>query len=483
MNKYSSRGMYQNSWIVSTQQEIKGKIEHNYFCQCSHSFRFSTTFDTTDAPDVLCPLCGNDYFINSNEFGLKDGVRIWKDFHWEIEVGETADRWSVTLFYTIALYNAQSNTIIPVKQNLLTLEFDKEGKYDLGITYHSNIVSRYSLFQNGRVKPLSSLLLDDAKEQLINHILNNRVEALAWINRSNIESLSYKQRFEYIRFFLKNNYLQEHRFFFWKMEGLEKVFTKTVTQKEALQYIANEKTERIVKKALYRGYEESMQKIGYYYPYSDYIFSRIIKNVDLLANLYALHPAIKQNLFTSNTLSVAIELLRFLKRYYTEKQIVNLFTRNIQDEDTYRERLLLFRDTLNLLDARNAIASLEKHFMKIKLTTKKLHDEIIRIFHIVSYELDAKEEFEYDPIYLSACQEYEGLEFRLPLTARELSLWAKMLHNCMFGYIKRIHQHKSIIYGIFKDKELLYAIELNGFNIVQPRFCNRNKNFSHNIIK
>jgi len=204
---------------------------------------------------------------------------------------------------------------------------------------------------------------------------------------------------------------------------------------------------------------KKQKKLGYYYPYSDYIFSRV----------YALHPAIKQNLFTSNTLSVAIELLRFLKRYYTEKQIVNLFTKDIQNIDAYKERLLLFRDTISLLNPRNTIASFEKHFMKVKLTTRKLHDEFVRVFHILSYELGAKEEFEYNQIYLSACQEYGGFEFRLPLTVKELSLWAKQLHNCMFGYSKRIHQHKSIIYGMFKDNELLYAIELHGFRVVQAK--------------
>jgi len=467
MNKHSHRGMYQNSWIVSTQQETRERIKHNYFCQCSHNFTLFTKVNKTVAPDVLCPLCGNDYFINSDDFISKDGVKIWKDFNWDVEYNETKDIWSVTLFYTIAKHIEANSDVGLTKQNLITLEFDKKGRHDLNIIYHSSIVSRYSLFQDGRVKPLSILLLDDAKEQLINHIFNNKTEALTWIDRSNIESLSHKQRFEYIRFFLKNNYLQKHRFFFWKMEGLEKVFTKTVTQKEALYYIADKRTERIVKKALYQGYEDSMQKIGYYYPYSDYIFSRSIKNVDLLAKIYALHPVIKQNLFTSNTLLVAIELLRFLKRYYTEKQIVNLFIKNIQDKDTYRKRLLLFQDTLHLLDSHNVIISLEEHFIKVKLTAKALHDEIVRVSHIVLYELEAKEEFEYEQIYLSACREYEGLDFRLPLTAKELSLWAKLLHNCMFGYTKKIHQHKSIIYGVFKNDELLYAVELNAFSIVQ----------------
>ena len=463
------RNANKNSWIVSLLKNSEEKISHNYFCQCSHRFTLKTKTNQIEAPDVLCPLCGNDYFLDSKDFTSKDGVQIYKDFYWDNDVVVTNETWRVTLYYTIEKYIEASDAIVPVKQNLLTLELNKNGKTDLTIIYHLDIVSRYSLFKDDRVMPLKTLLLDDAKENLCNVILNNRIKAIEWINEEQMQTLSTKEKIEYLRFFLQHENFKEHEFFFWKLEGLDHIFSKFVTQKEALHLVLNERKEKSVKKALYQGYNDAMKKTKYYYPYSDYVFSRTIDNINLLTKLYALHPVIKQNLFTSDTLSEAIELIKFLKNHYIEKQIVNLFTKDIQAIDAYKERLLLFRDTLSMLDVHNATVSLEQHFMKVKLTAKKLHDEIIRVFHIVSYELDAKEEFEYDPIYLSACQEYEGLEFRLPLTVKELSLWAKLLHNCMFGYIKRIHQHKSIIYGIFKDDELLYAIELNGFRLVQAR--------------
>ena len=141
----------------------------------------------------------------------------------------------------------------------------------------------------------------------------------------------------------------------------------------------------------------------------------------------------------------------------------------MQDEKEHKNRLNNWRDTLRMIQTRNAFNSLEEHFSKVKLTTKKLHDEIVRVFHILSYELDAKENFEYDAIYLSACSTYKELEFRLPSTVKELSLWAKMLHNCMFGYSRSIHEQRSIIYGVFRVEELLYAVELNGFRIVQAK--------------
>jgi hypothetical protein len=45
----------------------------------------------------------------------------------------------------------------------------------------------------------------------------------------------------------------------------------------------------------------------------------------------------------------------------------------------------------------------------------------------------------------------------------------------MFGYSRNIHQKISIIYGVFKEKELLYAVELNNFMIVQAKAISNTK--------
>jgi len=169
----------------------------------------------------------------------------------------------------------------------------------------------------------------------------------------------------------------------------------------------------------------------------------------------------------------------FLKKYYTEKQIVKLFIEDLQNKERYKSELNYWQDTLHMLQTINAFNSLEEHFSKIKLTLKNLHDEIVIIFHIISYKSDAKENFEYEELYISACGNYGDLDFKLPSTVKELSFWAKTLHNCMFGYSTRIHNKRSIIYGIFKSRKLLYAIELNAFNLVQAK-ATFNKNIPEN---
>jgi hypothetical protein len=319
-----------------------------------------------------------------------------------------------------------------------------------------------------KVQAFKQLLADSIKENLYDYVMRNRNKAIEWIEYSEIEVFSIDDKLKYLTFFLKNAHLKEHRFFFWKMDNIQKYTIEHATQMQMLDFIADNRTQKSIKKALYQGYENSINRIGYY-PYSDYIFSRSIKNIDLLVRFYAIHPDIKKLIFTDETFFVAIEFILFLKGHYTEKQIGKLFIKDMQDVKEYKSRINNWIDTLRMLQRVNIFNALKKHFIKTKLTTKKLHDEILRVSHIVTYELDSKEIFDYDKKYLSACSIYEELEFKLPSTVKELSLWAKSLHNCMFGYSRKIHQQSSIIYGVFRAEELLYAVELRNLKIIQAK--------------
>jgi len=198
--------------------------------------------------------------------------------------------------------------------------------------------------QENRVVPLQKVLYCGIKERLYRYILKHPTETIAWLDKSKISSFSIKEKLAYVQFFLAHPMFQLHSFFFWKMKGIYLDFPKPVTPKEALHSIANGRKEKIIRKSLYQGYTEMMQQTGYYYPYSDYIFSRTIDNIDLLTKLFLLPPDIKKALFEADTCSVAIELITFLKRYYSQKQIVKLFTHDVQDTAKYNNNERLFID-------------------------------------------------------------------------------------------------------------------------------------------
>ena len=462
-----------NSWVLSVENKTNTKYNHHYFCSCTKEFKLQTGINTPYAPDVLCPICGNDYFKDVNSFISEDGTKIWKYFQWDIQSTMDKNIWGISVVYDLPIYDVITEKAKLHIQKYLEIKLKKDGSKCADISYKSKLLSRHSLYSEEVVKPFKKLLLDEAKESLYNYVMMNKSKTIEWIDESDIKEFSSDEKLKYITFFLKNTHLKEHRFFFWRMNNIHNHTIKNTTQVEMLNFIANNRKEKSIKKAIYQGYEDSINYIGYY-PYSDYIFSRSIDNIDLLIKLYGIYPAIKQHIFTDETFAVAIEFVLFLKRYYTEKQIVKLFIEDMQDVKEYKNRLNNWRDTLRMLQTKNAFNSLDEHFLKVQLTTKRLHDEIVRVFHIVSYELDSKESFEYEEVYLSACGTYKDLEFKLPSTVKELSLWAKMLHNCMLGYSRRIHEQRSIIYGVFRAEELLYAVELNGFKIVQAKAVSNN---------
>lgn len=61
----------------------------------------------------------------------------------------------------------------------------------------------------------------------------------------------------------------------------------------------------------------------------------------------------------------------------------------------------------------------------------------------------------------------ETLSFILPKTTEELIYWGKILNNCMGTYCKFVLDKSCIILGIFKNKRLLYAIEVQEKEIIQ----------------
>ena len=81
--------------------------------------------------------------------------------------------------------------------------------------------------------------------------------------------------------------------------------------------------------------------------------------------------------------------------------------------------------------------------------------------------LKGKVEFEYLEHDLKAQTKKDLFEYRLPKTIHILQQWSQQLHNCMYGYSRSIHQGHTIIYGVFKDDILSYAIEIQGNKIVQ----------------
>ena len=458
--------MNKNSWTLSLKTETG--YSHHYFCKCGHAFELFTDSEISLAPDLFCPHCENNYFIDTQEWELGTKTKIWKQFFWEHELRSDDLVWSVVFYFSLP--RIKDETIDLVKQEIFTISFEKSDVYTNArpVTYDYSypILSRYKLFNNGDVTEMRKLIIKEAKELLYANIMNNKTAAISWLDERKMVLYSMDKKFDCIGYFIKHPHLQELELFEWKMPHLQHHTRAHPSQEAMLHFILGEKQERTLKKALYSNYLAALGSQGYH-PYSDFVFARSIDDANFLRELLSIAPAIKEHIFNDENFAHALRFINFLKLHYSEKQITRLFVEEMQDLKHYKRAVLNWRDTLRMLSPQNSFESLERYFHKVKLTTKTLHDELIRVFNLASFENQNNSVFIYSVHQFAAQTANSDLRFVLPLDVFELSLWAKSLHNCMFGYVRQIKNGNSLIYGVFKENALTYAIELRGTKIIQ----------------
>lgn len=460
--------MNKNSWILSLDTDTG--YSHHYFCKCGHTFELSTDKEISLAPDLFCPHCENNYFIDAQEWESGTKTKIWKHFSWEHELLSDDLAWSVTLFFTLP--RVKEENIVLEKQEMFTISFEKSDVYTntrpLTHNYTYPVLAQYKLFIHEDVTEIKKLLLQNAKELLYTHIMSNKIAAISWLDERELVLFSIDKKLNCIEYFIKHPHLKEIELFDWKMSHLQHHTKNYPSQDEMLDFIIGAKEEKSLKKALYSSYLNALNTKGYH-PYSDFVFARTIDDTNFLRELLSISPAIKEHIFTDETFTHALEFINFLKLHYSEKQITKLFAQEMQDKTHYKAAVLNWRDTLQMLSPQNSFESLGRYFHKVKLTTKSLHDELIRVFNLASFEDQTNSSFVYAPHQLAAQTTNSELRFVLPEDVFELSLWAKTLHNCMFGYVRQIKNGHSLIYGIFKENALLYAIEIHNTKIIQAK--------------
>jgi len=421
-----------NSWTLSV--ALDQKYAHNYFCTCGHQFKINTSLEE-EAPDLLCPLCGNDYFKDADEFFNIKGTRIWKYFAWDTIVDDNTENWKVTLKYDVP--KLAENSITIEDDVLLEATFKKDGSEGLSFIKKCDSFYKYSLFKDDKAQPFKDILVQDAQKSLVKYIISSRE--------------NYKELYE--------------KRIAWQNKPLPREQVKSIQEIQLLDSVLEKRKERIVKKTLFNAYQVSIDETNQYAK-SDFVFSRTIENLDLLVELIQLSPMVKLNLFDEVKTQFAIDFINYLKNHYTEKQIARFFLK-FNEETYFKDYIQDWRDIRRLTNRENGFNTLDRYFIKVKLTVNDLHNEMIRVFNMERFELEAQENFVYLDKFIDACGFYEDLEFRLPHTMQELHLWGQQLHNCMFGYSNAIKRGGSIIYGVFRNDRLLYAVEVRASRIVQ----------------
>jgi len=226
-------------------------------------------------------------------------------------------------------------------------------------------------------------------------------------------------------------------------------------------FIFNNREEKSIKRAYYESYRKAI--VSRYNPKADYIFARVIKDRNFLLQFISMETEIKKSLFDDCNINNIYSFFNFLRQYYSERIITKIWT-DITPSMISRN---IVRDTIQMFVSETMEALIKEHFEKPKADFNSIHDEFIRLSIFRQITLRDKVKFDYSSKELKAQVEMDRFSYFLPMTVHILGAWAKKLLNCMFSYTHAIHNRKSIIYGVFVDHELTYAVEIRGDKIVQ----------------
>lgn len=448
----------QNSWYLKT-----GYI-HHFLCKCGQIDQFGNIVSTVHHPDHCCSFCGNTHYLDSLMFFADEKVIRWSIFNWNIETTKTEQAWIVKAYASIPLFDHAIQKISFKKIVLATntLFFTGESLYQED---HPMIMKRYVYNHLAKATLLRNLIEEDLENLLCAFTLASPIETISWIEEERIEKLPTAERIKLFSFFLKHDHLKEYDFFYW--DNFEIFYDKSKeypSVKEILDFVFNHRKEKSIKKAYFKSYEESMERYSSYNHTADYLFARHIEDRNFLLALIKIDPKVKHVLFDEVSMVSIEHFLEFLREHYTQKAVTKIFAS--LDRGSFRARGNIVRDTIWMFHG-EAMNFIREHYSRVPPSIQKIHDEFIRINSVRNASMNGKVEFAYEKNDLKAQTQKDLLEYRLPETIHMLQQWSQELRNCMYGYSRAIHHGNTIIYGVFKENTLTYAIEIRGRKIVQ----------------
>ena len=378
------------------------------------------------------------------------------------EAKKSLSGWVVQAKFHLPFYN-EIHQSIQMQENILATASLNESGYSYLDLPNQGIRSEKF--------PYSFTLPNNFTEQLwdilYDFVITNPSNDISWITKDLLCSFPLRKKIKVLEFFLENHDLKDLEFYFWDENVLvfDQIMKDHQTVLEMISYVLNYRKEKSVKRAYINSYKESMSK-NYYDPKADLVFARMIKDPNHLVKLIQIRPEIKNKLFDPIEELDIYAFFDFLKAKFTDQSIVKLF-QNITNEDLANHYL---RDTIKMY--KHSIRAREN--VKLKENIKCLHNELIRFSREEEKKLESLRElqskyieFKYNLSHINAQIELGTLSFKLPMNNNQLGFWSNELNNCMFSYVTDIQKGLSTIYGVYKNQNLKYAVEIQFGKIVQ----------------
>jgi len=472
----------ENSWY------IKQDKLHHFFCKCGihdileNHIEDDYNFDMIKFkreeidfskipniyhPDNCCSMCGNKRYLDMNALLFENITKFWSDIKWDYEEREDTLSWSIVSFMKIPILTKERETVTFKKLELSTYTVEKQGTSHY-LENNEHFFKKHIIIK-GQYHKVNKLFQDKSYNNMIKLILKRPTKNIEWLN-GEVESI------EQLIFFLKYPNVRSKDVFFWKnKESFLEPLKHYDNVESFLDFFLNHRLEKSLRKAQFLSYQKMMNYLAYN-PVADYIFSRTISDRNHLLKALNMDIVIKEALFDDCQIDAVIHFIDFLKHYYQEKHIVQLWL-SIKEDDLAH---FLLRDSSDFFRNGYMRDELYDKFQKTPLNIRAIHHELTK--HSQKFDKLKQKEFKF--IYSDTLMETQGvrenIDYRLPFNNEDLYHWGSLLHNCLFSYSKHISNNTSTIFGLFIDDKLMYAIEIRKNKIVQSS-ASHNKSLDNSV--
>lgn len=439
-------GIGKNSWYIQKplekcnglfKNEKNEFIVHAFACKCGYTQIYINSLKHITHH---CQMCSNNYFYTIANIADNSNTLL-VNIELKPNLEKLKDGYKASFFLDVPIdIDINSTKLIYKKEKIYTIDISAQGEEKFYYKY-----------------TLSGYIKEYTEELFYKYIFNDIKKKLQNSNQLNFEQLKASEKKEIVSYFVKYPSLSDVSSYFWLRKSdtaLVDWYCEQSTPYEALLTLANRK-EKSIKRALFNFYTEKMNYKNFD-PMMIVVICRIFEDSNIVCQLLEDTSISFGKQYTNYKTKYMLDLFKFLKLYYNKYELAKF----IQEINT---NFKLFEDIYNMYNFQtNSLAS---YFTKVKVSLKNIHDE----FMIAGYRhyISSKYIFEYKDLYKDACIKTNTLEYKLPFTGEELSSWSIKLNNCLFSYAENIYKRHSIIYGVFKKKELVYALEIYNENIVQ----------------
>lgn len=464
------------SWVLTKEldtlpQLFYGVLNTYYFvkvyvCSCGDN---KIIIGNDNDIDYICTECGNEEFFDANYYNSNkawyDSIdKIFKEdilhnLPYEINLDTNHNKLNAKLLIEIpSSIDLSKDEVVFTKKPLYELILSLNGTIDEKVYVNFDLLSlsgdNYYFNYNESELINKHNLLVRFKLHILKYIISNK-----YFKNIFKGVLSQCTTIEHISFFLKNQHLREFDFTKWNNVHLlpDNMHYKII---DALNFVANNREEKSLKKAIYLNYKLQLSRYKSYDFIYHWIVSRYILDANIASRLIELDFK-KHCEYIYDTFALEY-FMGYLTQHYTYKQIEKLFIEYSKNEEFW------FVHAVDLFGELDALS--QENFNKISpLRYDNLHDEIVKYHRLNQNQVLLNLKFNYNYKQFQGVSKVEQYTIKLPQDGLELYNWSNALDNCLAGYGNVIKRRQTTVYGFFIDDKIKFAVEIKNNKLIQAK--------------